>query len=146
MIFLNFSQLLESVFRPNFQETLSWKPSQIFLWLESVFRWQAFLMANKHRKVWKLVSRKVNSGKQTNFSNGKQTQEKFGKWFPKKWIQGNKHSLSNLLLITNCNWSQIAITFSINCVNLTSLLSDFSDKLNLTSLLCDSHFIKILKK
>jgi hypothetical protein len=29
------------------------------------FRWPIFLMANKHRKVWKVVSRKVNSGKQT---------------------------------------------------------------------------------
>ena len=31
-----------------------------FCWLESVFRWPTFLMANKHKKVWK-----VNSGKQT---------------------------------------------------------------------------------
>jgi len=74
-------------------KTLSWKLNQIFLWLESVFRWSdsvfrwpesvlrwlesvlhwpesvfrlpTFLMANKHRKVWKVVSRKVNSGKQT---------------------------------------------------------------------------------
>jgi len=53
-------------------KTLSWKPNQIFLWLESVFRWpesvfrwSIFLMTNKHRKVWKVVSRKVNSGKQT---------------------------------------------------------------------------------
>jgi hypothetical protein len=36
-----------------------------FRWLESVFRWPTYLMANKHRKVWKVVSRKVNSGKQT---------------------------------------------------------------------------------
>jgi hypothetical protein len=74
-------------------KTLSWKLNQIFLWLESVFcwpesvfrwpesilrwlesvlrwpesvfRWPTFLIANKHRKVWKVVSRKVNSGKQT---------------------------------------------------------------------------------
>jgi len=37
----------------------------VFRWPESVFCWPAFLMANKHRKVWKVVSRKVNSGKQT---------------------------------------------------------------------------------
>jgi hypothetical protein len=28
------------------------------------FRWLAFLMANKHRKVWKVVFRKLLSGKQ----------------------------------------------------------------------------------
>ena len=49
-------------------KTLSWKPNQIFLWPESVlrwpesvFRWPTFLMANKHRKVWKVISQKVNS-------------------------------------------------------------------------------------
>jgi hypothetical protein len=26
-----------------------------FCWLESVFRWPTFLMANKHRKVWKVI-------------------------------------------------------------------------------------------
>jgi len=60
-------------------KTLFWKLNQIFLWLESVlrwsesvlrwlesvFRWPTFLMANKHRKVWKVVYWKVNSGKQT---------------------------------------------------------------------------------
>ena len=60
------------------RKTLSCKLNQIFLWLESVFRWlesvfhwpesifrwPTFLMANKHRKVWKMVSRKVNSGEQ----------------------------------------------------------------------------------
>ena len=122
MIFLNFLQLSESVFPPNFSgkhfpenqaklsfywkvfsmtnfptgkqtqeslesdfpettfrktntakgKTLSWKPSQIFLWLESVFRWlesvfrwSIFLMTNKHRKIWKIVSRKLFSRKQT---------------------------------------------------------------------------------
>jgi len=44
-------------------------------------------MANKHRKVWKLVSRKVNSGKQTNFSNGKQTQESLESGFPESEFQ-----------------------------------------------------------
>jgi hypothetical protein len=47
---------LESVFR--------W-PKSVFRWPESVFRWPTFLMANKHRKVWKVVSRKMNSEKQT---------------------------------------------------------------------------------
>jgi len=65
MTFLNFSQLPESVFRPNFRKTLSWKPSQNFLWLESVFRWLTFLMTNKHMKVWKVISRKPLSRKQT---------------------------------------------------------------------------------
>jgi hypothetical protein len=37
----------------------------VFRWPESVFRWPTFLMANKHRKVWKVVFRKVNSRKQT---------------------------------------------------------------------------------
>jgi len=60
-------------------KTLSWKLNQIFLWLESVFRWPesvlrwpesvfrwpTFLMANKHKKVWKVISWKVNSEKQT---------------------------------------------------------------------------------
>jgi len=49
----------------NKQKTLSWKSSQIFLWLESVFRWPTFLITNKHRKVWKVVSRKPLFGKQT---------------------------------------------------------------------------------
>jgi hypothetical protein len=31
----------------NKRKTLSWKPSLIFLWLEIVFRWPTFLMANK---------------------------------------------------------------------------------------------------
>jgi len=49
----------------NKRKTLFWKPSQIFLWLESVFRWSIFLMINKHRKVWKMVSRKLFFAKQT---------------------------------------------------------------------------------
>jgi len=77
MTFLNFSQLPESFFRPNFfRKTLSWKPNQIFLWLESVFRWPTFLIANKHRKVWKVISRKPLSGKQT------QPKEKIFSWKP----------------------------------------------------------------
>jgi len=48
-----------------FRKTLFWKPSQIFLWLESIFRWPTFLTANKHRKVWKMISQKPLSGKQT---------------------------------------------------------------------------------
>ena len=70
MTFLNFSQLPESVFpsiflgTPKFfRKILSWKPSQIFLLLESVFHWPTFLMANKHKKVWKVISRKTNTAK-----------------------------------------------------------------------------------
>jgi hypothetical protein len=37
----------------------------VFRWPKSVFCWPTFLVVNKHRKVWKVVSRKVNSGKQT---------------------------------------------------------------------------------
>jgi hypothetical protein len=37
----------------------------IFRWPESVFRWPTFLMANKYRKVWKVISRKMNFRKQT---------------------------------------------------------------------------------
>jgi len=152
MTFLNFSQLPESVFRPNFPgkhfpenqakfffdwkmfsvdhfsngkqtqkslesgfpetifrktntakgKILSWKLNKIFLWPESVFRWPesvlrwlesvlrwpesvlrwpTFLMTNKHRKVWKVVSRKVNSGKQT---------------WPRKWIPGKVNSWKTL--------------------------------------------------
>ena len=40
-------------------------PESVFRWPESVFRWPTFLMVNKHRKVWKVVSQKVNSRKQT---------------------------------------------------------------------------------
>jgi len=58
MIFLNFSQFLESVFRPNF-------PRKHFPENQAKFHWPTFLMANKHRKVWKVVSRKPLSGKQT---------------------------------------------------------------------------------
>ena len=59
--FLNFSQLSERVF----PQTLSWKPSQILILLESVFHWPTFLLANKHKKVWKVIFRKPLSGKQT---------------------------------------------------------------------------------
>jgi len=62
------SDFLETTFRKTNTakgKTLSWKPSQIFLWpksvfhwpesifrwLESVFCWPTFLIANKHRKV-----------------------------------------------------------------------------------------------
>ena len=102
MIFLNFSQLPESVFRPNFTgKHFPEKPSKIFFWLESVFRWPTFLMTNKHMKVWKsdfleTTFRKTNTfletkqnflltGKcfpLTNFSKGKQTQESLENDFP----------------------------------------------------------------
>jgi hypothetical protein len=36
-IFLNFSQLLKSIFHQNKMKTLSWKPNQIFLWLKNIF-------------------------------------------------------------------------------------------------------------
>jgi len=66
MTFLNFSQFSGKCFPPKFfRKTLSWKPSQIFLLLKSVFRWPTFLMTNKYKKVWKVVSRKPLSGKQT---------------------------------------------------------------------------------
>ena len=66
MTFLNFSKTSGKCFPPKFfRKTLSWKPSQIFLLLESVFHWLTFLMANKHKKVWKVISRKPLSGKQT---------------------------------------------------------------------------------
>ena len=85
MIFLNFSQLPEKCFPPKFsRKTLSWKPSQIFLWLESVFRWPTFLTANKHRKVSKMVSRKPLSGKQT------QSKGKIFSWKPNQiflWLE-----------------------------------------------------------
>jgi len=61
---------LESVFRWP-ESVLRWPDSvlrwleSVLCWPESVFRWSTFLMANKHRKVWKIVLRKVNSGKQT---------------------------------------------------------------------------------
>jgi len=51
---------LESVFR--WQESVFRWPESVLRWLESVFRWPTFLIANKHRKVWKVVSRKMNSG------------------------------------------------------------------------------------
>jgi hypothetical protein len=36
-----------------------------FRWPESVFCWPTFLITNKYRKVWKIISQKVNSRKQT---------------------------------------------------------------------------------
>ena len=116
MTFLNFSQLPESVFRPNFlgkhfpektkanfpltgkcfpltnffngkqtqeslesdfpettfQKTNTAKRKNIFLETKSnfyltgkCFLLTTFLMVNKHMKVWKVISRKVNFGKQT---------------------------------------------------------------------------------
>jgi hypothetical protein len=53
-------------FPPKFsRKTVSWKPSQIFLWLKSVFYWPTFLIVNKHRKVWKVISWKSLFEKQT---------------------------------------------------------------------------------
>ena len=52
---------LESVFRWPESIFVDWKV--FFRWLESVFRLLTFLMANKHRKVWKVVFRKVVFGK-----------------------------------------------------------------------------------
>ena len=65
MIFLNFHNFWKVFSVQNKRKTLSWKSSQIFLWLESVFCWPTFLMTSKHMKVWKVVSRKPLSG-QTN--------------------------------------------------------------------------------
>ena len=96
-----------------FRKTLSCKPSQISLLLESVFYWPTFLMVNKYKKVWKVISRKTNTAKRktlswkqnhifywlkltekyfsltgkcfslTNFSNDKQTQESLENDFSK---------------------------------------------------------------
>jgi hypothetical protein len=63
--FLKFSQLPESVFLSNFSGKNFPENQAKFFWLESVFRWPTFLITNKHRKVWKVISRKVNSRKQT---------------------------------------------------------------------------------
>jgi len=53
--------------KPNFSLTGKCFPltEKCFRWSESVFCWPTFLMANKHRKVWKVIFRKVNSRKQT---------------------------------------------------------------------------------
>jgi hypothetical protein len=47
--------------KPNFSLTGKYFPltGKCFRWPESVFRWPTFLMANKHRKVWKIISRKL---------------------------------------------------------------------------------------
>jgi len=53
MIFLNFSQLPESVFHPNFSgKHFSGNQTKFFL-LESIFHLSTFLMANKYIKVSK---------------------------------------------------------------------------------------------
>ena len=65
MIFLNFSQLPKSIFP---------------LLLESVFHWPTLLLANKHKKVWKVISRKLLSGKQTQLK-GKHFPENKTKFF-----------------------------------------------------------------
>jgi len=62
-------------------KTLSWNLNQIFLWLESVFRWPESVSVD--RKVFSVDQL---SWWQTNTG-------KFGKWFPGKWIPGNKHGL-----------------------------------------------------
>ena len=61
-----------------FRKTISWKPSQIFPLLESVFHWPTFLLANKHKKVWKVLSRKPLFGKQTQLK---------GKHFPENQVK-----------------------------------------------------------
>jgi predicted Fe-S protein YdhL (DUF1289 family) len=47
-----------------------------FRWPESVFHWLTFLMANKHRKVWKMIFQKVNFRKQTWPKKEKEEHEK----------------------------------------------------------------------
>jgi hypothetical protein len=53
----------------NKRKTLSWKPSQIFLKLESVFYWLIFLIINKHKKNFKIVFKKLFFMKQTRTKN-----------------------------------------------------------------------------
>ena len=81
MTFLNFHNFRKVFSTQIFRKTFSWKPSQIFLWLESVFRWPesvfrwpesvfrwpTFRKANKHRKVWKVISGKQTQPKNTFF-------------------------------------------------------------------------------
>ena len=65
MTFLNFSQLPKNVFRPNFSGKHFPGNQAIFFLLVTVFRCPTFLMANKHRKVWKVIFQKPLSRKQT---------------------------------------------------------------------------------
>jgi len=47
--------------KPNFSLTGKCFPltGKCFRWPESVFRWPIFLIANKHKKVWKIISWKL---------------------------------------------------------------------------------------
>ena len=75
MTFLNFSQLSESVFRPNFPENTFLKTKLNFSLTENCFPF-------------------------INFPEGKQTQESLESGFSESEIPGNKHSL-NLLKKNN---------------------------------------------
>jgi hypothetical protein len=55
MTFLKFSQLPESVFRPNFPENTFLKTKPNFSLTGKCFPLTNFPSANKHRKVWKVV-------------------------------------------------------------------------------------------
>ena len=72
MTFLNFSQLPKSVFRLNFQKNTFMETKPNFS-----LTGKCFLL--------------------TNFSNGKQTQEKFRKWFLENHSSSNQHNLIELL-------------------------------------------------
>ena len=83
MTFLNFSQLPESVFRPNFsRKHFPGNQAKFF------FDWKVFSVDQLSQ--WQTNTRK------------------FGKWFPGKWIPGNKHSLKETLngLVQNI-WSKM---------------------------------------
>ena len=88
MIFLNFSQLSESVFPSNFLgKHFPENQAKIFLLLESVFHWPTFLMANKHKKVWKVISRKPLSGKQTQLKGKHFPENQVKNFFDWNWLE-----------------------------------------------------------
>jgi hypothetical protein len=65
MTFLNFSQLLKSVFRQKKKENTFLETKPNFPLTEKYFSLTNFPNDKQHRKVWKVISRKPHFKKQT---------------------------------------------------------------------------------
>ena len=97
MTFLNFSQLPESVFRPNFPENTFLKTKPSFF-----FDWKVF-------SVDQLFGRQTNTGK-------------FGKWFPGNHFPWNKQGLrSNWFWFFKKKWNWKKRDLMTNTSNMTTV-------------------------
>jgi len=120
MIFLNFSQLPESVFRPNFPLTGKYFPLTNFSngkqtqeSLESGFPETTFRKTNTAKRKNTFLETKPNfslTGKcfpLTNFPNGKQIQESLENSFSESEFRKTNMALARNYIFFPCSWSNI---------------------------------------